>query len=213
MFTGLVEEIGRLRLRVQKGGARLSIDTAMEPLVLGESIAVMGVCLTVETIVSTGFEADASAETLARTTLGTLGVGSAVHLERATAVGDRLGGHIVAGHVDAMARVVRRELVGNAVQLTFATEGSLMGFVAEKGSVAIDGVSLTVNRVEGDEFAVMLVPHTQRKTLLESLGVGARVNLEVDLLARYVARWLSVQRTQTSSDASLMAKLASSGYL
>ncbi len=220
MFTGLVESVGRLEARTARGvGARLRVSTSLAPLVLGESIAVMGVCLTVDAIVSGGFEADASAETLARTTLGRLPVGRAVHLERAMQVGGRLGGHIVAGHVDGLARLVERRALGHAVDLTFGFEPELAPFVAKKGSVAIDGVSLTVNEASRDRFHVVIVPHTQEATALSGVSVGDWCNLEVDVLARYVARWLEFGRSAernaegSSPDDAMLAKLAASGYL
>ncbi len=193
MFTGLVEEKGTLAGRVTRGpGARLSLRCKMAPLVLGESIAVDGVCLTVEAIVAGGFEAEASAETLARSTLGARAVGASVNLERATPLGGRMGGHVVAGHVDAVGSLVEKKPVGEALKVTFAFPTELSAFIAEKGSIAIDGVSLTVNGVSADRFDVVLVPHTRGATSLDALAVGTKVNLEVDVLARYVARQLAV---------------------
>lgn len=220
MFTGLVEDLGKIESRNPAGaGARLRLSTRLSDLVLGESIAVMGVCLTVDAVVAGGFEADASAETLARTTLGRLAVGQGVHLERAMQLGGRLGGHIVSGHVDGLTRLVERHALGHALDLAFRFEPALARFLAKKGSVAIDGVSLTVNDVAGDTFHVVIVPHTQQATALSSLSPGAWCNLEVDLLARYVARWLEVGHptgegvAESSADDALRAKLASSGYL
>ena len=140
-----------------------------------------------------GFTADASAETLARTTLGSLPVGARVNLERALAVGDRLGGHIVAGHVDGVGRVVRRENVGTAERVTVEAPSDVLRFIAVKGSVAIDGVSLTVNALGTTNFEVMLVPFTQGATALDARSAGAAVNLEADVLARYVARALETR--------------------
>jgi len=218
VFTGLVEDMGRLLSRTSRGpGARLRVATGLSPLVLGESIAVMGVCLTVQKILDGAFEADASGETLARSTLGRLPSGHRLHLERAVAVGGRLGGHIVAGHVDGLGRLVERKTLGEAVDLAFAYEGPLAPFLAEKGSVAVDGVSLTVNVVDARAFHVAVIPHTQDMTLLADMPVGTEVNLEADVLARYVARWLEVGRSTGgpggSSDESLLSRLASSGYL
>lgn len=219
VFTGLVEAVGRIESRVPAGvGARLHISTSLGPLVLGESIAVMGVCLTVDAIVAGGFEADASAETLAKTTLGRLGPGHHVHLERAMQLGGRLGGHIVSGHVDGVARLIERRPLGEAMALTFGLEPSLAAFVAKKGSIAIDGVSLTVNEVERDRFHVVIVPHTQQATSLSNLQAGTSCNIEVDVLARYVARWLQAGGagaggTGSTDDSTMLAKLAASGYL
>jgi len=214
MFTGIVEDIGRLMSRTSRGGgARLRIATTLTPLVLGESIAVMGICLTVHQILDGAFEADASAETLARGTLGRLAVGHRLHVERALLVGGRVGGHFVAGHVDCVGRLSARKPVGEAVELTFAHDGSLAPYLAVKGSVAVDGVSLTVNEVGARTLGVTVVPHTLEQTLLGAMSMGTEVNLEADLLARYVARWFHVQPTAEPSQRNLLSTLASSGYL
>jgi riboflavin synthase len=194
MFTGLVTLSGALVSRSKRGpGARLVLRAAFDdgPLVLGESIAVDGVCLTVDAILPDGFEADASLETLSRTTLGELAPGSGLHLERALRAGTLLGGHLVSGHVDGTATLVDRRPVGEATWMAFRAPAELARFIAEKGSIALDGVSLTVNAVDEDRFEVTLVPHTLSRTKLGNLRAGGRVNLEVDLVARYVARWLS----------------------
>lgn len=218
VFTGLIEDIGRLQARDPRGpGARLRISSRLAPLVLGESIAVMGVCLTVQKILDRAFEADASAETLSRSTLGRLPIGHQLHLERALPVGGRLGGHIVAGHVDGLGRLIERKPLGEAIDLCFSFAPALATYIAEKGSIAIDGVSLTVNEVGRSAFRVAVIPHTQDETLLADMAIGTEANLEVDVLARYVARWLEVGRgddhSTGSSDESLMARLASSGFL
>lgn len=214
MFTGLVETIGRLRQRSGSPVARAFIETNLGPLTLGESIAVNGVCLTVDRIASGGFEADMSSETLERTTLGELRVGASVHLERAMALGGRMGGHIVLGHVDGVGQVVERVPAGDAQRLVVDTSVSLGPFLAEKGSIAVEGVSLTVNRVWDLEtagskvcrFEVMLVPHTLSRTLLAELRPGSRCNLEVDVLARYVARTLAFSASQSKQSSSGWAK-------
>lgn len=169
-------------------------------LVLGESIAVNGACLTVVADHGGTFEADVSAETLAKTTLGELLPGAEVNLERSLKVGDRLGGHLVAGHVDGVARVLDITASGDARQIAFEAPEALAPFIAAKGSVAIDGVSLTVNGVEGRRFEVMLIPHTLAVTNLKHLGPGSRVNLEVDLVARYVVRYLTATRGSSAPD-------------
>jgi riboflavin synthase len=187
MFTGLIEATGTLAARTARGtGARLVIHATLqgEPLELGESIAVDGACLTVDAIVDGGFEIDASAETLARTTLGRLKVGGTVHLERAMRPSDRLGGHIVTGHVDGVGSLAARR----GEVLSFAMPAELARFVAVKGSITVNGVSLTVNAATADRFEVTIIPHTAHKTKLGSLPEGAPVNLEVDLVARYVDR-------------------------
>ncbi len=189
MFTGIIQAVGRLRSRVAAGpSATLVVECPFERLELGESVAVDGVCLTVATVLDGAFTASASAETLARTTIGSLSGGQRVNLERALAVGDRLGGHIVAGHVDGVGRVAKREEVGTAERVRFDAPPEVMRFVAEKGSIAIDGVSLTVNAVHERGFEVMLVPFTRDATALGDRRPGAPVNLEVDVIARYVAR-------------------------
>ena len=196
MFTGLVAVTGTLADRASRGpGARLALRAQFDdgPLTLGESIAVDGVCLSVDAIVEGGFEVDASAETLARTTLGRLTPGAAVHFERALRAGDPLGGHLVSGHVDGVGALKARRDVGEAVWMAFGLEPALARFVAEKGSIAVDGVSLTVNAASPGDFEVTLIPHTLRKTKLGKLSPGDLVNLEVDLIARYVARLMSSQ--------------------
>jgi riboflavin synthase len=195
MFSGLVAAIGRVE-RIDALtpeaplGARLTVASPLGPLALGESVSVSGACLTVAALVPGGFAADLSRETLERTTLGRLVAGNAVKLERSLALGERLGGHLVTGHVDGLARVVRVDPAGGALGVTLEGPAALLRFVAEKGSVTLDGVSLTVNRVTGTRFEVMLIPHTLEVTTLGALTVGRELNLEVDLVARYVARWL-----------------------
>jgi riboflavin synthase len=195
MFTGIVTDIGEViavharadnlrRLKIACGYARAGIAD-------GASIACNGVCLTV---VATGeedrtwFSADAAAETLAVTTAGTWRHGTRLNLERALRIGDELGGHIVAGHVDGIAVLIERDDLESMARLKFRAPAPLSRFIAAKGSVALDGVSLTVNAVEGDEFSVLIIPHTLGVTTLGALRAGDPVNLEVDLMARYLAR-------------------------
>jgi riboflavin synthase len=210
MFTGLVEEKGTWAQKTPRGpNAEAIIRASYSDLELGESIAVDGCCLTVRTIVKDGFVVDVSKETLDRTTLGALAAGAPVNLERAMAVGDRLGGHIVSGHVDGVGECVAIERVADATRVTFSFPKELARYVAEKGSVTVCGVSLTVNRVSARDFDVMLIPHTQAVTTLGALAVGTRVNLEVDLLARYVARLFDVASDPSSQtgDAAWAARL------
>jgi riboflavin synthase len=162
-------------------------DGPIEP---GESIAVDGCCLTVAGVIPKGFEADVSAETLSRTTLGALHSGHVVNLERAVRATDRLGGHLVAGHIDAVTALVGRRTVGDSVAMTFATPEGLARFIAEKGSIALSGVSLTINAVDAERFEIMTIPVTLAKTNLQRLAVGDRVNVEVDVIARYVGRMM-----------------------
>jgi len=200
MFTGLIEGVGRLAAREARGGdARLRIDAGTLPWLeqdaggvdLGESIAVNGTCLTVVAFDAQGFEADASNETLALTTLGALPVGRALNLERAMRPSDRLGGHMVSGHVDGLGRVVSVVEDARAQRWRFSAPAALLRYVAQKGSICVDGVSLTVNAVDAEGFEVALVPHTLSHTAFAQTSVGDAVNLEVDLVARYVERLLA----------------------
>jgi riboflavin synthase len=194
VFTGLVEEKGSIARREARGpGARLAVRCSLgrdEALVMGESISVSGCCLSVVGIDGDVFEVDASAETLAKTTLGDLAVGAAVNLERAAKIGDRIGGHLVTGHVDGVGTVLSRRQLGDAWEVAFRVPHELARYVAPKGCISIDGVSLTVNGVRGDEFDVVIIPVTAEVTTFGEAAPGRRVNLEVDLVARYVARLL-----------------------
>jgi riboflavin synthase len=215
VFTGIIETTGLLKARAARGpGARLLVSTEIESLVIGESISVHGVCLTVQTILSGGFECDASAETLTRSTLGSVPLGGTVHLERALTMGGRLGGHIVTGHVDGRVKLRSRERVGDALKLGFEIlDGDLVRYVAPKGSVAIDGVSLTVNVTSGREFEVVIIPHTLTVTTLGHLMPTDEANLEVDILARYVAQLLPFSGDAPSQDEVLQKKLRNSGFM
>jgi riboflavin synthase len=197
MFTGLVEGVGRvLALEPRGGDLRLRIGVGTLPfdgVALGESIAVSGVCLTVIAFDATSFDADASTETLSLTTLGGLAVGHAVNLERAMRPTDRLGGHLVSGHVDGLGRVLSVHDDARAQRWRFAAPAALLKYIAVKGSICVDGVSLTVNAVDGEGFEVALIPHTVSHTAFATTRVGDAVNLEVDLVARYVERLLSAR--------------------
>jgi riboflavin synthase len=191
MFTGLVEATGVLGAKIPRGpGIRLGFEAPLENLVIGESVSVNGACLTVVEARPSGFDVDVTIETLERTTLGGVSLGDRVNLERAVRAGDRLGGHLVQGHVDGVAEVLEMERLGEAVSVRLGTEPSLLRYVATKGSVALDGVSLTVNGVDSGSFSIMLIPHTLAVTTLHDLSRGRKLNLEVDLVARYVARLL-----------------------
>ena len=198
MFTGLIEGVGTLAAREERGGdARLRIAVGSLPfsdVQLGESIAVNGVCLTVVAFDANGsFEADASNETLALTTLGELPVGRALNLERAMRPSDRLGGHMVSGHVDGVGRVLHVWDDARAQRWMFEAPATLRRYVATKGSICVDGVSLTVNAVDDAGFEVALVPHTIAHTAFARTAIGDMVNLEVDLVARYVERLLQAR--------------------
>lgn len=192
MFTGLVQDIGTVASLARGAMTRIAIATSLpaEEFELGESVAIDGACLTVVARSKGRFEVEVSPETLRRTTLGDLAAGARVNLERALRLSDRLGGHLVQGHIDAPARVLSKEQEGGAVIMAFELPRELAPFFIEKGSAAIDGVSLTVNRLLEDRFAVSLIPETQSRTTLLSKGPGQRVNLEADLVGKYVARLL-----------------------
>ena len=194
MFTGLVQAVGRIAALEPRGGdLRLRVATAaldVADVQLGESISVNGVCLTVVAFDGASFDADASNETLALTTLGSLAVGAPVNLERALLPTTRLGGHLVAGHVDGLGRVESIADDGRSQRWRFSAHSSLLRYVAVKGSICVDGVSLTVNAVDAQGFEVNLVPHTIEHTAFSAAPVGAPVNLEVDLIARYAERLL-----------------------
>jgi len=198
MFTGIIQAQGRVVAAEPRGGdLRLVLDAGelearVDParLAIGESIAVSGVCLTVVEWQQGRFVADVSRETLALTTLGALRAGDAVNLEAALRAGDPLGGHYVSGHVDGLAEIVAVSEDARSLRLTVATTAGLSRFIAAKGSVALDGVSLTVNEVEGARFGVNLIPHTVAVTTFAGVAPGRRMNLEVDMLARYVQRAL-----------------------
>lgn len=189
MFTGLVREVGTVRFVRRSGESAVIGVFAPEifPLLsLGDSVAVNGVCLTVTSLSDSVFSADVSFETVRRSTLGSLSVGDAVNLEPALAVGERLGGHIVSGHVDGLARLVSRKRASGGELFVFSVEPSLLRYVAEKGSVCLDGVSLTVANRLADGFSVAVIPHTLSVTTLGRLSPGDFVNFECDVIARYV---------------------------
>ncbi len=192
MFTGIIQAIGRIATREPRGAdARLVIDTAalgLGDVAIGDSIAVGGVCLTVVALDGTCFSADVSAETLACTTLGQLCNGVPVNLEKALRLADRLGGHLVSGHIDGVGHVVGIDDDGASQRWTFRAPAALARYIAVKGSICIDGTSLTVNEVVGDTFGVTLIPHTLGMTTFGARRAGDAVNLEVDLVARYVER-------------------------
>ncbi len=196
MFTGLIEGTGTL-LRTERHGpdARMVIspDFRMDNPVLGESVAVDGACLTVVDFDRASFGADVSAETLARTTLGRKASGSRVNLERALRLGDRLGGHLVTGHVDGIGVLKERKPEGRSLRLAFEVSREIIKFVIEKGSIAVNGISLTVNGVFSTGFDVNIVPHTASMTTLADLQIGVQVNIETDLIGKYVHRLVSLR--------------------
>ena len=194
MFTGLIQGVGRLRaLEPREGDIRIHIDAGSLPfdtIELGESIAVNGVCLTVTGFDDASFSADVSTETLSLTTLGALAEGAALNLERALQPTERMGGHMVSGHVDGVGHVLDVHEDARAQRWRFRMPAELAKYVAKKGSIGVDGVSLTVNAVDDTTFEVALVPHTVSHTAFANTGVGDAVNLEIDVVARYVERLL-----------------------
>ncbi len=195
MFTGIITAIGSLTSLDHKpdGGARVKIKTPWdcEKIDLGASIACNGVCLTVVERDHDHFSVDVSEESLAVTSLKNWGEGSAINLERALAMGDELGGHIVSGHVDGLAEIMSIRLDGDSYRVSLKAPDHLAPMIAPKGSVALDGISLTVNEVDGNTFGIMVIPHTWTHTTLGQNQIGDKINLEVDMLARYVARIIS----------------------
>ena len=216
MFTGIVQATGALRESRETGGdRRMRFDAEgldLAAVSVGDSIAVNGCCLTAVDVDGAGFAADISLESLARTTLGRLGLGDRVNLETALTLSTPLGGHLVSGHVDGVGEVVSRTPDGRSERWRFRAPETLARYIAEKGSIAIEGISLTVNRVEGAEFDVNIVPHTSAVTTLGDYGPGQPVNLEVDLVARYLERLLQGGEGTASGGVS-EALLRRSGFL
>lgn len=205
MFTGIITDIGRIRSATSTGGGqgdgkgegrRFEIETVfdLDTVAIGASIACSGACMTVVDKAQENdkgcFTVEVSAESLSKTTLGGWSEGTAMNLERAMCLGDELGGHLVSGHVDGVGALKSRQADGDSQRYTFSAPSDLIKYIAPKGSITIDGVSLTVNEVEGCEFGINLIPHTQDATTLGALQAGDKVNLEIDMLARYVARLL-----------------------
>ena len=200
MFTGIVQAVGRIEERIDHGSGDVSLVVATAAIdaadiAIGDSICVSGVCLTAVEVTPAGFRTDVSAESLARTTLSGLAAGSRVNLETALTPDTRLGGHLVSGHVDGIAEVVARWDDARSVRFEFRVPEALARYIAEKGSVCIDGTSLTVNGVHGAVFDVNIVPHTLAATTLGDLGPGSTANIEVDQIARYVERLLVYRET------------------
>lgn len=194
MFTGIIEEIGTVRA-IRKGTVSASMEIGckdiLEDVKIGDSIAVNGVCLTATTLTGSGFTADVMHETLSRSSLGALKPGSHVNLERAMAAGGRFGGHIVSGHIDGTGSIRKLERDENAVWYTISCGPSLLRYIIEKGSIAIDGISLTVAKVDADSFSVSIIPHTLSETILAEKKAGDIVNLENDCIGKYVERLLT----------------------
>ena len=217
MFTGIVQGRGTVARQRPAGGGmvfRLEADFALDDPEEGESIAVNGVCLTAIDIRGDRFTVDVSPETLSRTGLGALRVGGLVNLERALRLSDRLGGHLVSGHVDGRSRVIDRRAAGDFTLFSFSLARSLAKYVIEKGSVAIDGVSLTVNSCEGERFAVSIIPHTLAMTTLGALKPGDLVNVEVDIIGKYVEKLLAEKSAGPEKGGGMSSSfLAEHGFL
>ncbi len=194
MFTGLIQDMGRVLRIVPRGGMTLmSIGTDMQnpQWIIGESIAINGACLTLVKGRSGEFDVEISPETLQRTALGTMASGEAVNIERALRPNDRMGGHFITGHVDAVGTIIQLKDIGGAVEMEISVPETLMPLLVEKGSVAVDGVSLTVNTLRNTGFSVVIIPHTLSRTTLGQSRPGRRVNIETDLIGKYVLRYLS----------------------
>ena len=217
MFTGIIEAIGTIRALSPKGGdVRVYVETGKLDLAdvkLGDSIAVNGVCLTAVELPGDGFWADVSRETLARTAFIDLKTGSKVNLEKALTPSSRLGGHLVSGHVDGVGEILKREDNARAIQFTVRAPRELAKYIALKGSITVDGTSLTVNAVNGAEFELTIVPHTLVETIMADYRPGRQVNLEVDLLARYLERLLLGDKAAEPSASGITESfLAEHGY-
>ena len=216
MFTGIIQTIGEIRNLEQRGGdLHLVVATGnlnMQEVALGDSIAVNGVCLTAVAFTADSFTADVSGETVSRTTLGKLAVGARVNLEMAMTPTTRLGGHLVSGHVDGVGEVKRRWSDGRSERFTIQAPNNLAKYIAEKGSVCVDGISLTVNAVKGSEFELNIVPHTLQATTMGEFQAGRAVNLEVDIIARYLERLL-LAGDETASGGVTRSLLEERGFI
>ena len=189
MFTGIVEEVGSV-VSISSNGMTVRADAVMSDLKLGDSISVNGACLTAVSITGSEFSVDLSPETMRRTSLGDLAAGGVVNLERALLASDRMGGHIVQGHVDGTGRITSTKEDGDSVIYRVRVPARMMPYIVEKGFIAVDGISLTVVKVDTSSFTLAVIPYTLRNTNLHALSVGARVNLEADILAKYVENLL-----------------------
>ena len=217
MFTGIIEAVGEVAaLQMRSGDLRLYIRSGSLPLAdvkLGDSIASNGVCLTVVELPGDGFWADVSRETLAHSSFAEAKTGMPVNLERAMLASGRFDGHIVSGHVDGVGTVVAMQRDARSLRLSIEAPAELARYIAQKGSICIDGVSLTVNRVDGAIFELNIVPHTAAETTIASYRVGSRVNLEVDVVARYLERLLDARSLDSRSGGITMATLAENGFM
>ena len=212
MFTGIVEEVGKVK-SISNGVLQIEANKVLEDVHTGDSIAVNGICLTVTSFTAHSFQADVMPETIRRTSLNELKLGSPVNLERAMAVGSRFGGHIVSGHIDGTGRIVSLKEEKNALLMKIAADSSLLRYIVEKGSVALDGISLTVAAVTDRDFTVSLIPHTRQITNLSAKGEGSTINIENDVVGKYVEKLLKPAEAEDKSSGSVtMELLLSNGF-
>ena len=216
MFTGIVEEVGRIKA-IGSGVLQVSASRVLEDVQLGDSIAVNGICLTVTEFNSGSFRADVMPETVRRTSLAELKIGSPVNLERALTLSSRLGGHMVSGHIDGVGRIVSLKDDKNAILMKIAADADILHYIVEKGSVALDGISLTVAAVTDRDFTVSLIPHTRQVTNLGSKGEGSRINIENDVVGKYVEKLLQPRQDarnegQPEAGSVTMEMLLKSGF-
>lgn len=217
MFTGIIEAVGKISALTPKGvDVSVTVDSGSLDLAdvkLGDSIATNGVCLTVVKLTGKGYVADLSLETLHRTAFANYKVGQVVNLEKAMLATTRFGGHMVSGHIDAVAEVIERQYIGRAIEFWIKVPPQLAKYISEKGSVAVDGISLTVNAVRGDEFKLTIVPHTASETTMADFKVGRKINLEVDVIARYLERLMLGDKAAEKKSKVTMDLLARTGFL
>ncbi|PSU97473.1 riboflavin synthase [Photobacterium kishitanii] len=217
MFTGIIEAVGKISALTPKGAdVSVTVDSGLLDLAdvkLGDSIATNGVCLTVVKLTGKGYVADLSLETLNRTAFANYKAGQVVNLEKAMLATTRFGGHMVSGHIDAVAEVIERQHIGRAIEFWIKVPQQLAKYISEKGSVAVDGISLTVNAVRGDEFKLTIVPHTAAETTMADFNVGRKINLEVDVIARYLERLMLGEKAAEKQSKVTMDLLARTGFL
>ncbi|WP_064605595.1 riboflavin synthase [Photobacterium sp. J15] len=217
MFTGIIEAVGTITALTPKGAdISVTVDSGkldLSDVKLGDSIATNGVCLTVVELTGKGYIADLSLETLKRTAFVDYKAGQKVNLEKAMLPTTRFGGHMVSGHVDDVAEIIERTHIGRAIEFWVKAPAHLAKYISEKGSVSVDGISLTVNAIRGDEFMLTIVPHTAAETTMESFQVGRKVNLEVDVIARYLERLMLGEKAADKKSEVTMDLLAKTGFL
>jgi riboflavin synthase len=217
MFTGIIEATGSIGAITRSGNdAHIKVNSNnldLSDVKLGDSIATNGVCLTVTALGRQSFSADMSGETLARTTFADAKANTSVNLEKAMLLTTRLGGHMVSGHVDGVGTIVDKNQVGKAWQYWVEATADISKYIAEKGSITVDGISLTVNAVQGDKFKLTIVPHTSSETTISQFVINKKVNLEVDIIARYVERLVNARHSESEPSGVTMALLASSGFI